>query len=304
MKTNDTHRLFSMLAITLVTAACATSTEADSTSLPELNPATVTTALAATSTTDTTVVDGCQRPLTEPGEYEGSLEGIPNQLYWVIVPDSYKDTAPVPLYLHLAAGSGDHDSFLAGWRPYLDDLAGVMVMVNTADPARGKPEALTALIDELTSEFCIDPKRIHALGTSWSGGMVGTLACESSDRIASFVSALSGHVPPAGCDPERPVPLLSFTGDVDRTQVAALVETWAGINGCDPDPKVEDLGSGVLRKTFENCEADVLFYDIVGMGHAWPLHEAVGPGAELIAVYEEVDYLDEAVRFFTEHPLP
>ena len=134
--------------------------------------------------------------------------------------------------------------------------------------------------------------------------MVGTLACESSDRIASFVSALSGHVPPAGCDPERPVPLLSFTGDVDRTQVAALVETWAGINGCDPDPKVEDLGSGVLRKTFENCEADVLFYDIVGMGHAWPLHEAVGPGAELIAVYEEVDYLDEAVRFFTEHPLP
>ena len=62
--------------------------------------------------------------------------------------------------------------------------------------------------------------------------------------------------------------------------------------------------SGVLRETYENCDADVLFYDIEGMDHAWPLHEAKGPGAALIAEYAEVDYLDEAIRFFAEHPLP
>jgi poly(3-hydroxybutyrate) depolymerase len=74
--------------------------------------------------------------------------------------------------------------------------------------------------------------------------------------------------------------------------------------GCDSEALIEDVGSGVLRKTYENCDADVLFYDIEGMDHAWPLHEAKGPGAAQVAEYAEVDHLDETMKFFTEHPLP
>ena len=85
---------------------------------------------------------------------------------------------------------------------------------------------------------------------------------------------------------------------------ARLVEQWVGINGCDSEPLVEDLGSGVLRKTYEDCDADVVFYDIEGMGHTWPLHEAKGPGASLVTEYAEVDYLDEVLPFFAYHPLP
>ena len=127
-------------------------------------------------------------------------------------------------------------------------------------------------------------------------------ACEYSDRVASFVTAL-GYFS-SDCTPGRSVPLLTFSGDTDRVGVQLLVDKWVSINSCDPEPTVEDLGSGVQRKTYENCEADILFYDIEGLGHAWPLHESKGPGAALVAEYEEVDYLEEALAFFGEHPLP
>jgi polyhydroxybutyrate depolymerase len=131
------------------------------------------------------------------------------------------------------------------------------------------------------------------------------MACEAADRIASF-TAVGDSVRPDACAPSRPVPLWTFTGDPDRYAVSALVDKWVAINGCDPDPVVEDLGSGVSRKTYQNCEADVVFYDIEGMGHVWPLHEVKveSPGAEWLAAYEQVDYLEDTLRFFAEHPLP
>lgn len=248
---------------------------------------------------------GCAEPLAEPGEYEGlNVVGDVEQPYWMVVPETYADVAPAPLYLHLASGSGDHNVFLEGWRPSLDDLDGLMAIVNTAShTVRQSPETAAALIEAISSDYCIDPTRVHVMGTSSSFEMADRLACEESDRIASFVAAIGEEVW-LDCTPDRPVPLLTFTGDTDRFGVDKLVEKWVAINGCDPDPMVEDLGSGVFRKTYENCEADIVFYDIEGMGHVWPLHEAKGPGAVWVAEYDEVDYLEEAYAFFDDHPLP
>jgi poly(3-hydroxybutyrate) depolymerase len=239
----------------------------------------------------------------EGGEYEGSgsYEGV-DQPYWIVVPEAYTGSVPAPLYIHLASGTGDHNVFMNGWRPQLDGLPGLMLMVNTATGQRGQPDTLMALVDQVAAEYCIDPQRIHVLGTSSSFDEAIELACEHSDRIASFVAALGGGW--LGCVPDRPVPLLSFTGDWDRRETRKVVEAWAEINGCDPDPVVEALGSGVSRLAYQTCEADVLFYDIEGMGHKWPLHEAKGPASAYIAEYEEVDYLEEAIQFFAEHPLP
>lgn len=251
-----------------------------------------------------TGTSGCDEPLIAPGEYEGlNVIGDVEQPYWVVVPETYADVTPAPLYLHLASGDGDHDLFLEGWRPYLDDLDGLMVMVNTGSAGRQSPETAVALIDQISGAYCVDATRVHVLGTSWSFGMADRLACEVSDRIASFVAALGGAVWP-DCAPDRPVPLLTFSGDPDRFGVDRLVEKWVAINGCDPAPTVEDLGSGVFRKTYENCEADVVFFDIEGMGHMWPLHEAKGPAAGYVAEYDEVDYLEAALQFFADHPLP
>lgn len=247
---------------------------------------------------------GCAEPFAEPGEYEGlNVVGDVEQPYWMVVPEVYANVAPAPLYLHLASGGGDHDVFLEGWRPSLGDLDGLMVMVNTATWGRKAPETAVALIDQVSSEYCVDPMRIHVLGTSSSFMMADRLACEVSDRIASFVAALGGAVW-SDCAPERPVPLLTFTGDADRWGANRLVEQWVTLNQCDPEPMVEDLGSGVTRKTYVNCDADIVFYDIEGMGHVWPMHEAKGPAAAFVAEYDEVDYLEAAFEFFADHPLP
>jgi len=308
-----------LITVALMVTACGsaetgaqqeTTTEPPSTA-PVMPTSTTATTVATTTTTQppktTTTTSasaghGCEA-LHEPGEYEGlNVVGDLEQPYSVVVPEAYANVAPAPLYVNLASGSGSHDVFMSGWRPYLDDLPGLMVMVNTSRGAT--PEQIGALIDQLNTDYCIDAEQIHALGTSRSQGMVGTLACEQSDRIASIVTAIGSHRQSEECNPDRPVPLLSFTGDGDRPAMTAQVETWADLNGCNPEPLVEYLGSGIQRKAYQNCDADVLFYDIEGMGHAYPLHEAKGPAAGYVAEYEEVDYLEEVYEFSTQHPLP
>ena len=246
---------------------------------------------------------GCAEPLVEPGEYEGlNVVGDVEQPYWMVVPETYADVAPAPLYLHFASGGGDHNTFLEGWRPHLDDLDGLMAIVNTANLARRSPETALALIDQISGDYCVDPTRIHVMGTSSSFQVADRIACEASDRIASFVAALGGAVW-SDCEPARPVPLLTFSGDADRRGVNRLVEKWVVLNECDPDPTVDNLGSGVTRRTYVNCNADIVFYDIEGMGHVWPMHEAKGPATAFVAEYDEVDYLEAAFEFFADHPL-
>lgn len=246
---------------------------------------------------------GCNQPLAAPGDYEQvSLAGEVERPYWLVVPQSYADVTPAALYLHLASGGGDHDSMMTGWRPYLDDIDGVMAIVNTQQEAT--TDDIVAIVDEVEADYCIDPRRIHVMATSSSEAMAIKMVCDASDRIASFVAGIGQSVPLSECDPERSVPLLSFTGNADRPFVTELVQTWSEFNSCAPNPSAVDLGSGVTRKTYQECQADVILYDIDTMGHAWPVHESKGAGAAYTAEYEEVDYLEESLRFFADNPLP
>lgn len=299
------RRLTLFWVLMLVVVACGDGAAQDeSTTAPLTEPSTTSEPLSTTLTTATTVAlpEGCDEPLAEPGEYEGlNVVGDVEQPYWIVVPNSYHDVAPAPLYLHLAPGGGDHHGMMEGWRPYLDDLDGLMAMVNTEGAARKEVDVVASLVDQISAEYCVDPHRVHAMGTGTSFDMTERLACEYSDMIASFAASLGAGS--GRCTPLQAVPLLAFTGDQDRGSVASLVERWVAANGCDPEPVVEDLGSGVYRKSYQNCDADILFYDIEGMWHAWPLHEAKGLSAQWVAEYQEVDYLEEAFSFFAGHPL-
>ena len=248
---------------------------------------------------------GCEAPLAAPGDYESvnDFDGA-DQKYFVIVPPSYQDIAPAPVNLLLASGGGDADWYFTGARPYFDDEPMLIAIVGTVTSKQRAPATLLALIDQLTVDYCIDLRRVHVEGGSSSGYAAAQLACEGSDRIASLFDGWGGFSAGA-CEPARPVPLLALTGDPDRSMVTASVERWAEMNGCDPEPVVEDLGSGIARKSYQGCEADVLFYDIEGLGHKLVMHECVGPYAQQYCeTYEELDQIDEGQRFFAEHPLP
>ena len=127
-----------MVALALIAVGCGSTESTDAADESSVTRAetesttssTATTVLQTTSTAAPSVGQGCD-VLHEPGEFAGlNVFDDFEQPYWVVVPETYHDMAPAPLYLWLAPGGGDHDAMLEGWRPYLDDLDGLMVMVN------------------------------------------------------------------------------------------------------------------------------------------------------------------------------
>jgi len=245
---------------------------------------------------------GCEVPLAEPGDYAASyVVGDSTAKYWVVVPETYAQEAPIPLVLWLSSGDGDADTHYVGWKPYLDDIGELFVVVGKT--GAWDVDALVSLIDQLTLDYCIDPRRVHVMGSSSSAYALAKLVCQESGRIASFQGSM-GLFKPVGCVPERPVPLTALTGGNDRTAVGVSVAQWAAWNGCEAEPLVEDLGSGVSRHAYQDCAADVVLLDIEGAGHNFVFHECIGPAAGYCRAYQEVDQLEEALAFFEQHPLP
>jgi poly(3-hydroxybutyrate) depolymerase len=91
-------------------------------------------------------------------------------------------------------------------------------------------------LDSLQRTFCVDPERIYATGFSNGGGMTGFLACRLFGRITAF-APISGNFynPPGGCNPERPVAILSFhgtAGPITFYNVLPVVgERWSNCRG-------------------------------------------------------------------------
>jgi dienelactone hydrolase len=244
---------------------------------------------------------GCDAPLVEPGEYEGTNDfEDAAQGYWVVVPADYAELAPAPLILFIAMAGESLDSNFEWWRPYLGPAESVFVVAeqNSIDH-KGAP-TLTALIDQLGAEYCIDTRRVHAMGQSTSGKTVAALACDASDRIGSFFVGIAGF----DCTPEQPVPFIAMTGDSDRRAVTKSVEARAEMYSCGPDPIVEDLGSGVTRTTYQGCQADIVLYDVEGVGHGFIRDACLADRFDYCFQNDVFDQLREVERFFAEHPLP
>ena len=124
-----------------------------------------------------------------------------------------------------------------------------------------------AIIDDISSRYNVDPKRIFIVGHSSGGFMAHRLACELSSRVAGIVS-LAGAVwsEAAKCQPSAPVAVLEVHGDADQTvlyvggQLATTMQpypgarktvaTWAQNNGCSgaliPTGRTLDLDTTLL----------------------------------------------------------
>ncbi len=248
---------------------------------------------------------GCSRePAVQPGDYVAlnDVDGA-GQRYWTVVPDPY-DGGPLPMHMILGSGGGSADINYEGWRPFLDADDGLVVIVGTERDTGRSVDTFEALVDQLGEDYCIDLDRMHLSGGSWSAGLTALLMCKMPDTFASFADG-GGSFMQASVHCPTPKPLVAMTGDVDRDNVERSVESWAEINGCDPEPTTEDLGSGITRFTYERCDADVVLYDLEGMGHAAPMKKCVGPAADagVCAEYADFDSFDVWNDFFAEHPL-
>ena len=169
---------------------------------------------------------------------------------------------------------------------------------------------IRALVADIQSAACVDPQRIYATGLSNGGFMSNRLACEASDvfaAVAPVVGAL--RIPLEECMPERPVPIYAFNGVQDPlvpyADATATIERWVEIEGCDPEPMVEELDGGHCD-TYAGCDGDgdVRMCTLDPMGHCWPggdpafCYSFIGPYSDAVIA------TDRMLDFFAQHTLP
>jgi polyhydroxybutyrate depolymerase len=167
---------------------------------------------------------------------------------------------------------------------------------------------VTAVLDRVEEERCVDTARIYATGLSNGAMMSSAVACAMAGRVAA-VAPIAGIALPDPCEPERPVPVLTIHGTADpillfnggvgtgaldaalggeasatTTTTAAAdldgpgypetVRGWAELDGCETTATDERVSDEVIRRTYDCPEdAPVEFLIVEGGGHSWPSSE-------------------------------
>lgn len=150
------------------------------------------------------------------------------------------------------------------------------------------------LIDELSSEYCIDPKRIYATGMSNGGFLSHRIGCELSDIIAA-IAPVAGTlgIPASECKPARPLPVLHIHGTSDplvpyqggypvaRLDIAGTLnfrgvpetmQIWRNLNGCLGEPEIVYAKGDATCERWSDCSpgSEVTLCTIDRGGHTWP----------------------------------
>ncbi|NYT40717.1 polyhydroxybutyrate depolymerase [Sphingomonas sp. R-74633] len=257
----------------------------------------------------------------EPGK--ASLVAMPGTgrslLLYLPLRISAKQPAPLVLLLHGSGGNGreilehshlretaDRNGFIiavpdggiALARGFVWNIPGVP-SVSGQMPTQGDADDVAFLgkaIDHLVADRCAAPDQVFVTGISGGGRMASWLACVDAGRIAAIapVVGLRAGNPlgddrtrpdPATCRPSRPMPILAFAGDADRTNpitgggsrywqysMRAAEARWAELNGCrSAVPSRPVVGDGIYEEGFTGCRqgADVLARVTIGGTHDW-----------------------------------
>lgn len=143
---------------------------------------------------------------------------------------------------------------------------------------------VSAILDKVQGQLCIERTRIYAAGLSNGGGMVSLLSCQLPDRFAAYgIVAGAMYYPDGGCAPPRPTPLINIHGDGDPIvpyngseqrklpQIDEWVARRALKNGCSLTPVVThlDLASTVTTWQFCKDKATVQNVRLHNGGHIW-----------------------------------
>jgi polyhydroxybutyrate depolymerase len=169
-----------------------------------------------------------------------------------------------------------------------------------------------AMIDDIASRTCIDPRRVYSTGMSNGGFLSYRLACEAADVVAAIapVAGVLG-IPPGDCTPSRPVPIMHFHGTTDplvpydggtlnpTPSVAETIDGWASRNGCTDAPEITyDVGDTTCE-TRDECAggAVVTVCTSEGEGHIWP------GGAGFAGGDADIDATSEMWAFFSRFSL-
>jgi len=262
-------------------------------------------ALAPLSTLAQTSVAGSpacgSAEAAEAGETEMTLQAADlERRYLRYIPPSYDAETPLPvvLSLHGFAGTPQQQRNDSGFNELADAENFIVVYPRgTGFPLRwanGINEFvsedspidvifLRELVTHLGESVCIDPARVYISGFSAGGGMANRAACQLSDVFAAFGTVAGAYSEiPGGCEPERPVPMITLhgTGDsivpyegrgVTLPFIPDWVEGWALRNACAAEPQTIAIEDSVEALVYDECAGgvSVRFYTVEDGGHIW-----------------------------------
>jgi len=177
---------------------------------------------------------------------------------------------------------------------------------------------VNAIIDDVSTKYNVDPKRIFVIGHSNGAFMSHRLACDVSDRVAAIAS-LAGAVwnDPSKCNPTSKISVLDIHGDADTTinydgGIAApgfasypgesqTMSTWAAKNGCTgaiaANGQTLDLdstlpGSETVESQYAGCPSGI---DV----ELWTIH-----GGSHVPSLTAPTWGNSIWAFFSAHPKP
>lgn len=149
---------------------------------------------------------------------------IPMRVY---VPESLDLTKPVPVVVALHGAGGDENMFMdaygLGKVKREADRKGFIVVSPATFYMLTRSENLSALIEEISACYPIDPKRVYVLGHSMGGGATAKLASEKSDLItaASCIAGFRGFSGKTVC------PTLILSAELDAIVPKDAIEQGA-----------------------------------------------------------------------------
>ena len=149
-----------------------------------------------------------------------------------------------------------------GWDPYT---------ANSPDVA-----FLRSVVADVSSRWCVDPRRVHFDG--WSNGAVMSqrMACAAADVVASVTSYGGGTPTMAGfatpCAPSRPISAGLFAGQWDFTYagLAQNASEWRAVDGCAATPTRTTDAFGSTDAYACAAGATVLARTVNATSHNWP----------------------------------
>jgi polyhydroxybutyrate depolymerase len=234
----------------------------------------------------------CPSPALPPDDTMETVQvGGVSRSYVLHVPSTYAGNTPVPLVVdfHALNGSAAQQSANSAYPDVTDAEGAVMAfpmglagpsgaawnvgpccVANADDVAFAK-----ALVAEVSTMACIDPKRIYATGFSMGGGMAHYVACHAADVFAAVAPSafdlLQENV--ADCLPLRPITVIAFRGAADPLVpydggpsavvpgmpvtflgAQATFQKWAEIDGCTGSPSAPDDNG---CSTYSSCQGGV-----------------------------------------------
>ncbi len=234
----------------------------------------------------------CPSPALQSGDSTQTvLVNGRSRSYVLHVPAQYDGSKRVPLVVdfHALNGSGTWERSSSPYPAQTDPEEVVMAFPNGLSGPSGSAWNVgpccvqnvddvafaKALVLQVETTACIDPKRIYAVGTSMGGGMAYYVACHAADVFAGVAPAafdlLQEQVP--DCQPARPITVISFRGTADTLVpyaggassvvpgmpvtflgAQATFQKWADIDQCSGAPSAPDSNG---CSTYSSCQGAV-----------------------------------------------